>query len=518
MRTRRGILAAHLMSVSSGSHNSTARHDPPDTGPFARFERARDRALTTLRTSLPLRRWLPAPQPDPAARMFAGIRLRMTLLYTAILALILVVAGTLLYVGMQRVILNPVILEAQSEVVDQASSWQLGTGSSGCVRGYNGFYYLEACYDSGGNTLGATKQPFIISSLASLASPALARQALAGGPNGTATDMTTVQVALDSGQGQSANGQGPAPGTVTQTRTILRYAAVLSDPSTAQILGVVEIGIDITGQAQALQTLLTLLLIVGGVTLLGCGVGGALLADRTLAPARLAFARQQAFIADASHELRTPITLLRANAEVLLRGRQQLDPQDALLLEDIVAEAAHMGALAENLLTLARLDAGVVHPEQVVDLAEVAADVARRAQSLSDERRVVLTLDHAEETLVIGDTTRLGEVALILVDNAIKYNHPGGAVTLRTYHDGRDAVLEVRDNGIGIAPEHLARLGERFYRADKARSRQMGGAGLGIAIARRIAALHGGSLSLTSAPGAGTTATLRLPAVEVTRY
>jgi len=202
---------------------------------------------------------------------------------------------------------------------------------------------------------------------------------------------------------------------------------------------------------------------------------------------------------------------------VLLRGRDRLDPDDVPLLDDIVTETEHMGAITENMLTLARLDAGGYHLEQeVVDLSTVAQDVARRVRSLVAERYIQLTLEPAPDTLVLGDSARLGEVALILVDNAIKYNRAGGAVTIRTYRYGGQAVFEVQDTGIGVPPEHLQRLGERFYRVDKAHSRQMGGAGLGISIARGIAAAHHGTLTLTSVPGQGTTAMLRLPAIEFT--
>jgi signal transduction histidine kinase len=306
--------------------------------------------------------------------------------------------------------------------------------------------------------------------------------------------------------------------------TAARYTAAVRDPVSGQTVGVLQIGLNITPEVQALETLVRLLLLVGALTLVGCAFGGALLAARTLAPARLAFDRQQKFIADASHELRTPLTLLRADAEVLLRGRDRLEPEDAPLLDDIITEVEHMGALAENLLTLARLDNSAYHLEQeVVDLDALMAEVAHRVRSLADEREVRLEVARAQgvqsdeqRTLVIGDPTQLREVILILVDNAIKYNRPGGSVTLRVSREGTQAVLEVRDTGIGIAPEHLAHLGERFYRVDKARSRQMGGAGLGIAIARSIARAHHGSLTLASVPDQGTTATLRLPAAQHT--
>ena len=293
---------------------------------------------------------------------------------------------------------------------------------------------------------------------------------------------------------------------------IQRYALAVHDPNDGDLIGIVQVGIPIQGQITALQDLATLLLLLGVLTLLGAAVGGIILSRRALAPARLAFERQQAFIGDAGHELRTPLTLMRADAEVLLRGRDRLDPDDAALLEDIVAEASHMSALATSMLTLARLDAGAQQMERdVVDLSAVAADVVQRAEALAAEKQVTLALEAPEKLLVLGDRGQLDQAALILLDNAIKYNQLGGSVTLRAYRSGPRACLEVRDTGIGIPAEHLGRLGERFYRVDKARSREAGGAGLGLAIARRIAAAHDSTLTFASTPGEGTTATLALP-------
>src|SRR5262249_27992301 len=239
---------------------------------------------------------------------------------------------------------------------------------------------------------------------------------------------------------------------------------------------------------------------------------GILLSWRALAPARLAFQRQQTFIGDAAHELRTPLTLLRANAEVLLRGRERLDPDDALLLEDIVAEAGHMSRLATSMLELARLDASSHPPDRdLYDLAELTRAVAGRAQSLAQSTGLTLSVEAPAPVLVLGERVQLEEVILILLDNAIKYNSPGGTAMLSVTRDGPLARLAVCDSGTGIAAEHLARLGERFYRVDKARSRELGGAGLGLAIARRIAAAHGGMLVFASTPGRGTCVRLTLP-------
>jgi signal transduction histidine kinase len=293
---------------------------------------------------------------------------------------------------------------------------------------------------------------------------------------------------------------------------VYRYAEVVRGPGGNSIIGVVMVCESIQVQQEVLSLLLVLTLIVGGVALVGAGLGGLFLAHRALVPARLAWARQQRFIADASHELRTPLTLLRADAEVLLRNREHLDVEDADLLEDIVAEAKHMANLADNMLTLARLDNPSSHQEQeVVNLTELVRGGARRIQALADQQQIGIQVETSDIAVVIGDRLLLEQATLALLDNAIKYNRPGGQITLRTMVKDDRALLEVSDTGIGIAAEHLSSLGERFYRVDKARSREAGGTGLGLSIVRHIAATHEGTLSLKSVSEQGTTVTLALP-------
>src|SRR5919201_3263479 len=178
-----------------------------------------------------------------------------------------------------------------------------------------------------------------------------------------------------------------------------------------------------------------------------------------------------------------------------------------------------MGQLATNLLTLARLDAGQQHLEhEVIDLAYLAAAVARRVSTLAAEKGLVVGEDYHARPVLVGDRQAVEQAALILVENAIRYTPPGGTVTLRTaMTDGR-AHLIVEDTGVGIPPEHLRHLGERFYRVDPARARAAGGAGLGLAIAFQIAAAHGGTLTITSAPGRGTRVTPSLPAARPGRH
>jgi signal transduction histidine kinase len=426
---------------------------------------------------------------DPSAALFRNIRRRLILWYSGVLVGILLLSGLLLYGGMDRVLLGPIdgYLATNAQNLNQAwQDFEVAPCRSSPFAFHNGPFV--ACFDQNGNLLEANG---LASGVPNFTSSALARAALKA-RSGAAIDT------IDGGMGLGA---------------IRRYALVVRNPDGVGVLGVVQVGIQIGGDIQALHVLLILLLLVGGLTVGVASAGGIFLAARALMPARLAFTRQQAFIADASHELRTPLTLLRTDAEVLLRGRDHLSPDDAMLLEDMVTEADRLSTLANNLLALARLDAGAYHPERdVIDLAEVGAGVARRLRTLANEQQVALAVEHAGQTLVIGDHTLLEQAAFILLDNAIKYNRAGGQVTLRTSASGQHARLEIQDTGIGIPAEHLPHLGERFYRVDKARSREAGGAGLGLAIAHDIAAMHHGTLTLSSTPNQGTTATLTLPA------
>jgi len=171
-----------------------------------------------------------------------------------------------------------------------------------------------------------------------------------------------------------------------------------------------------------------------------------------------------------------------------------------------------MARISDNMLTLARLDNNALHREhEVVSMAELAQEGAQRIHALAEQRDITVQMENIGMPYVIGDPMLLEQAVLILLDNAIKYNRSGGRVMVHTEAKDEQAILEVRDNGIGIAAEHLLHLGERFYRVDKARSREAGGTGLGLSIARSIIVAHGGRLSLSSVLEQGTTVTLTLP-------
>jgi signal transduction histidine kinase len=428
--------------------------------------------------------------------MFRRIRWELTAWYVVALAVTLLIIGVVLYQGERASLLNPIDSALRRTAAQVIPAWQ-GPPTVPCPRFFDrGVYW--ACYDQNGRLQladrGAQGTPGVFPGFAD---PSLVQAALR---NGSAIETITTHSPLS-------------------LATSLRlYAVRVSDPHGGQPLGVYEAGLPVGDRIQALQTLLSLLVITGVIGLVAAAIGGLFLARRSLQPAQVAYLRQRDFIADASHELRTPLTMLRSNVEVVLRGRGQLPADDVALLEDTVMEAGHLTALANNMLDLARLDRNGIHLEEdVVDLGEMTAELARWAEALAAQHQLTIRADSAETVLVVGDRTLLEQAVLTLIDNAIKYNRPGGAIEIRVWCDQQQAHLEVRDTGIGIEAAHVPHLGERFYRVDKARSRESGGAGLGLSIVRGIAAQHGGSLHLDSDPGSGTSAILSFPATHASR-
>jgi two-component system OmpR family sensor kinase len=217
---------------------------------------------------------------------------------------------------------------------------------------------------------------------------------------------------------------------------------------------------------------------------------------------------QQRFVADASHELRAPLTAIQGNLELL---RMQAVPagESGEMLADVEREAARLGRLVADLLALARADSGLTLPRRPVDLDQVVIETLGTAQPLVHGQ--ALAVEPFEPAQVLGDADRLRQLVLLLLDNALKYTPPEGSVTLGLRRDGAEAEITVRDTGVGIPAADLPHVFERFYRADPARGRDPGGTGLGLPIARWIVEQHGGSIALASEPGRGTLATVRLP-------
>ena len=223
----------------------------------------------------------------------------------------------------------------------------------------------------------------------------------------------------------------------------------------------------------------------------------------------IAYRSQQRFVADASHELRAPLTAIQANVELLRRQPDMSAEEREECLSEAERESSRLTRLVADLLALARADAGVAIKHTPVELDAVVLDVFRSARQLAHGQH--LQLDPFAPASVQGDEDRLKQVLLILVDNSLKYTPANGSVTIGLRQQNTTTQIIVADTGPGIAPEDLPHVFERFYRADPARSRDPGGTGLGLPIARWIVEQHGGSLTLESAPGQGTTAIVTLP-------
>jgi two-component system, OmpR family, sensor histidine kinase CiaH len=259
------------------------------------------------------------------------------------------------------------------------------------------------------------------------------------------------------------------------------------------------------------------LALVRTMTLIGTGVGvlvavpaGIYLTRRAMTPIYDVLQRQRAFVSDASHELRTPLTVLRANAEVLTRtpeiSREELQRE----LQAMIGDIDGMAHLVDELLQLSRVD----NPDYAVSIEEMALqpEIDRAVEMLAPQAaRAQVALSASGEPLRVRSNAGMtGQVLRILIDNAIKYSLPGGTVTITTRRSGEEAAIEVRDTGIGIRPEDLPYVFDRFYRADRARTRSTG-SGLGLPIARGIVTMLGGSIALDSVADTGTTVRVRLP-------
>jgi heavy metal sensor kinase len=224
-----------------------------------------------------------------------------------------------------------------------------------------------------------------------------------------------------------------------------------------------------------------------------------------------AFNRQRQFTADASHELRTPLAIIQAESTLSLeKGRSQQEYLKSL--ETVAQESAFMATIIEKLLFLARVDAGrEPYSFQELNVQEIMLDLSQDMEVLAKEKNLNFTHGRLEDPRVIGDKIKLKQLFLNIMSNAINYTPSGGTVSFEVYRDKDMAVVAISDTGIGIPPENLPFLFERFYRVDKTRSRSEGGSGLGLSIAEKIAEAHGGKIDVESQLGEGSTFRVSLP-------
>lgn len=297
-----------------------------------------------------------------------------------------------------------------------------------------------------------------------------------------------------------------------QPERILTWTVLAPTPP-SQVTGVIQISENATGEEQALHDL-SLLLIGGGVLgILLAALGSLFLAGRALVPIRQAFGRQRQFTADASHELRTPLALIRANAEMMLLRGEHLDDENAELVQEIIRETDHLNRMVGDLLTLARADSEMLELRIApMDLGSLVEEVHDDLQRIAEARDIQGTISVNGPVTVAGDEVRLRQLLLILIDNALKYTDPGGEVHVSLSRVDNRARLVVQDTGIGIPPQDVPHIFERFYRVDRAREHESGGTGLGLAIARWIVQAHHGTIKVESELSKGTKFQVELPA------
>ena len=221
------------------------------------------------------------------------------------------------------------------------------------------------------------------------------------------------------------------------------------------------------------------------------------------------------FVANVSHELRTPLTNIKGYTETLLSADDIDAETRKSFLSVVYSESDRMTRIVKDLLTLSRLDHGKVEMKQeVTDINRIVENAVSSMRIEAVKQNITLECSLENEMKTIGDGERLTQVVINLISNALKYNKKDGAVYVNGAIEDKMAVISVRDTGIGIPESDLPRIFERFYRVDKARSRERGGTGLGLAIAKEITEQHGGSMSISSVYGEGTTLTMKLPLFE----
>ena len=415
--------------------------------------------------------------------MLERMRWRLTMGYAGIFALILFFLATAAVAGFSRELTNQQDTLLTQEAKDLQSN--LLDGEHREVLAEGSAEYSWVALDPEGHITDRDPTAATLGTLG-LPSKELAEQA------------------LEEEEGVSATIRGP------QGR--VRVVSMPMREESGEVVGVIQYARSLERVQQTIGRLVLLLLPLGLGGLGAALFGGLYMAGRAIRPARESFERQRAFIADASHELKTPLTLIGADAEMVLY-REQLNQEDRKLVEHALTETDRMGAILSDLLLVARLDAGEADlATKPFDLALVLLEEAERFGVRAAAKEIRVEVQVPGELSARGDPKRTGQVLAVLLENAVRFAPPGGSVAVSGRLQDRWVEASVRDTGPGISPEHLPRVFDRFYRAEASRTRGKGaGTGLGLAIARELARAQGGDLVAESAKDGGATFRLRLP-------
>lgn len=304
---------------------------------------------------------------------------------------------------------------------------------------------------------------------------------------------------------------------IARTHTL---SAILSQPNQpGTTIGFVRASQSLEELEAAQDELKQILLIGSMLTLILIGLGGFWLTRKAIEPIEASFLQLKQFTADASHELRSPLTAIKASVDLMRNHPERVHPKDVKKLEAIAGATLQMNEMLGDLLFLARADADAELPVQQRKLTPILLNQVLQncfvlLEPLANDKKIVFQHKFRDEIKVLGDLAQLSRLFSNLLENALQYTPEEGRVSLDLYRQNRFAIISVRDTGIGIAPDQLSKVFDRFWRANKARSRREGGTGLGLAISEAIAKRHGGKISVTSELNIGTCFLVRIPLLD----
>lgn len=417
--------------------------------------------------------------------MFKRIRLRLTLGYVGILTLILVLFGTIVVVG---------FLQQSSAQQDQMLMREAQSKES-LINSDNDEDNSTA--SASGNSLDESEE--VVWAAVTPDGGVIERTSRASSLGLPSTEQ--VQQAAQQQKTTAATIEGADGGVRVVSVPVVKLGKVVAIIQTAQSLDVVN---------ETVNRLIFVLVPVGLLALALATIGGLFISGRAMRPVQSAFDKQRKFIGDASHELKTPLTLIRADAEVVTRD--PVNPRAQKLMNHLLEETDRMNSLLSDLLILARLDAGELGvSDEPFNLGEVLTEIADRFGALATARGVSLDLEVSSKVPASGDRERTSQILVALLDNALRHTPSGGRITIEGRLSDGWAEALVCDTGSGIAPEHLPHIFDRFYRTEAARTRDEGGTGLGLAIARDLARAQGGDLTASNSQAGGAVFRLKLP-------
>lgn len=408
--------------------------------------------------------------------MFRRLRIKLTLINVGVMALLIIMSFTSIYYFMSREI-STQNTELLQLIVDSAKS---GKANISVQAKYRSKYFYARTDKSG-----------------------LVIETSAGVPLPPVQFIDLARQAFDSKMNTGKLEWNDEP---------YRF---LRESSTGKTKGYIIAFVNVHSDEQILHSLLALLITVGLTGLALSFFGSLFTAEKALIPINESWQRQKDFVADASHELRTPISVIQTNLEVVMGDPRESVENMEKWLENIRAETGRMAKLVNDLLFLARADS----EQKILDLNRfplymTLREAAAAFEPLAEANGIHLDLLPGSPVSFYGDELRIKQLIMILVDNAFKHTPAGGSIRLEMRDAGNSVELVVSDTGEGIPKEHLQKIFERFYRVDKSRSRSEGGTGLGLAIAEWIVREHRGTIKVSSTPGQGTVFVITLPKLK----